>query len=50
MNINFGLFSSPPPEVRKKDRKRYIANRALEEIRSWSEKIDGIRKERQAGP
>ena len=50
MNINFGLFSSPPPEVRKKDRKRYIANRALEEIRSWSEKIDGIRKERHAGP
>jgi methylenetetrahydrofolate--tRNA-(uracil-5-)-methyltransferase len=50
MNVNFGLFSSPPPEVRKKDRKRYIANRALEEMRSWSEKIDGIGKERRAGP
>jgi len=49
MNVNFGLFSSPPPEVRKKDRKRYVANRALEEIRSWSEKIDGIRKEYGVG-
>lgn len=50
MNINFGLFSSPPPGVRKKDRKRYIANRALEQIRAWSEKIDRIRKERGARP
>ncbi len=50
MNINFGLFPSPPPEVRKKDRKRYIANRALEEMRSWTEKIDGIDKVRLAGP
>jgi methylenetetrahydrofolate--tRNA-(uracil-5-)-methyltransferase len=50
MNVNFGLFPSPPPEVRKKDRKRYIANRAGEEMRSWSEKIDGIGKEQRAGP
>jgi methylenetetrahydrofolate--tRNA-(uracil-5-)-methyltransferase len=46
MNINFGLFTQPPPGVRKKDRKRYIANRALEEMRSWLEKIDGIEKQR----
>jgi methylenetetrahydrofolate--tRNA-(uracil-5-)-methyltransferase len=50
MNVNFGLFSSPPPEVRKKDRKRYIANRALEEMQSWLDKIDGIGRERRAGP
>ncbi len=46
MNINFGLFPTPPAGVRKKDRKRYIANRALEEIASWAEKIDGIAKKR----
>ncbi len=49
MNINFGLFQSPPPEVRKKDRKRYIANRAQEELRSWLDKINGIEKERHVG-
>jgi methylenetetrahydrofolate--tRNA-(uracil-5-)-methyltransferase len=49
MNINFGLFQSPPPEVRKKDRKRYIANRAQEELRSWLDKINGIDKERRVG-
>lgn len=47
MNINFGLFSAPPPGVKKKDRKRYVANRALEEIRSWVEKIDGVVKKRR---
>ncbi len=50
MNINFGLFTEPPGGVRKKDRKRYIANRALDEMRSWSEKIDGIERHRRVGP
>jgi methylenetetrahydrofolate--tRNA-(uracil-5-)-methyltransferase len=50
MNVNFGLFTPPPPGVRKKDRKRYIANRALDEMRSWSNKIDGIERQRRVGP
>jgi methylenetetrahydrofolate--tRNA-(uracil-5-)-methyltransferase len=47
MNINFGLFPAPPEAVRKGDRKRYIAKRALDEIASWAEKIDGIVERRR---
>ena len=39
MNINFGLFQPPPAGVRKKDRKRYMAKRALKEMGLWEEKI-----------
>ncbi len=42
MNINFGLFPSPPAGVRKKDRKRYMAKRALKEMELWEEKISRL--------
>jgi methylenetetrahydrofolate--tRNA-(uracil-5-)-methyltransferase len=42
MNINFGLFPQPPPGVRKKDRKRYLANRALADCTSWVQKVEGV--------
>ena len=39
MNINFGLFPDPPPMVRKKDKKKYIVNRAIESIEVWLNKL-----------
>ncbi|MBN1572571.1 MAG: methylenetetrahydrofolate--tRNA-(uracil(54)-C(5))-methyltransferase (FADH(2)-oxidizing) TrmFO [Deltaproteobacteria bacterium] len=42
MNINFGLFPSPPAGVRKKDRKRYMVKRALKEMGLWEEKISRL--------
>ncbi len=38
MNINFGLFPSPPPGVRKKDRRRFMVNSAMKEMEIWAKK------------
>lgn len=42
MNINFGLFTSPPPGVRKKDRKRFYAKRAIEDMNTWVKRLEDI--------
>ena len=41
MNVNFGLFPSPPQGVKKKDRKAFYSRRALENLDEWM-KIHGI--------
>jgi methylenetetrahydrofolate--tRNA-(uracil-5-)-methyltransferase len=35
MNINFGLLPSPPPGIGKKQRRPFMARRALEDLAAW---------------
>lgn len=42
MNINFGIFATPPSGVRKRDRKRFLSKRAIEDMQAWNEKLDKI--------
>jgi len=39
MNINFGIMPGAPREVRKRDRKRYLAKRALSAMETWTGRI-----------
>ncbi len=42
MNVNFGLMNAPPKHVRKKDKKRFLAQRALHAIQEWKAAIDDL--------
>jgi len=44
MNINFGIIDAPPGKIPKKNRKDVIAQRALEEIGEWKERIEVLWK------
>lgn len=39
MNANFGLLPALPDKVRKKDRKRLLAERALHAVEEWSKNV-----------
>lgn len=40
MNINFGLFSTLPHKIRKKERGIHYAKRSLKELRKWNGTLD----------
>jgi methylenetetrahydrofolate--tRNA-(uracil-5-)-methyltransferase len=42
MNINFGIMPTAPRGVRKRDRKRYLAKRALSAMEAWAERIEKL--------
>lgn len=42
MNVSFGLMEAPPPGIPKKQRKEYLSDRALQELRRWKGKIGGV--------
>ncbi|MBN1881604.1 MAG: methylenetetrahydrofolate--tRNA-(uracil(54)-C(5))-methyltransferase (FADH(2)-oxidizing) TrmFO [Deltaproteobacteria bacterium] len=39
MNINFGIMPSAPRGVKKRDRKRYLAKRAISAMETWTDRI-----------
>jgi len=45
MNINFGIMPSAPRGVKKRDRKRYLAKRALSAMETWVDRIGMFEKE-----
>lgn len=45
MNINFGIMPTAPREVKKRDRKRYLANRALSAMETWIDRIGMLEEE-----
>lgn len=40
MNVNFGIMEPPPPGIGKKQKKEFMAQRALDAIRGWKEKVE----------
>ncbi|MGC8907682.1 MAG: methylenetetrahydrofolate--tRNA-(uracil(54)-C(5))-methyltransferase (FADH(2)-oxidizing) TrmFO [Desulfomonilaceae bacterium] len=42
MNVNFGLMDPPPKHVRKREKKQFLAQRALSDIHDWKAAIDGL--------
>jgi len=42
MNVTFGIMEAPPPGIRKKQRKEFLAERAIREIRQWKKIVDGL--------
>jgi len=42
MNVNFGIVSEPPKGTPKKRRKEVIADRALEDIAAWKDRMEGL--------
>jgi len=43
MNINFGIMPGAPRGVRKRDRKRYLAKRALSAMETWVDRIERLK-------
>lgn len=40
MNVNFGIVDPPPPGIGKKNKKEFMAQRALEAIREWKATVE----------
>jgi len=41
MNINFGLFPPPPGKHRGRERRLFLAKRALTEMETWKKENEG---------
>ena len=39
-NVNFGLFPPAPGSVHKKDRKRFVSQRAIEDLEDWMKTLN----------
>jgi len=42
MNVNFGLMDAPPKHVPKREKRTFLATRALTDIQSWKDAIESL--------
>jgi folate-dependent tRNA-U54 methylase TrmFO/GidA len=42
MNVNFGLMDPPTQRIPKREKKKFLAQRALRDISAWKAEIDSL--------